>query len=396
MGDPFTAHMDKDHLYRWPILTNELLQVNTPSQRDGWSASQETYIRKKAGRVVFDTAKAYGVSSGTSTVAVTMFLRFYCRMSMAKNHPFVIALASLFLACKVNDNPRSLRRLQFEMLKQWYGRDSPELRERLEEQEKMDKLFETAVNAETLLLMTLDFDLNIDVLLSTILKVIKQVPDLKGLMNVEVQQKLVNVCNDIMRTDGTLVLVHSNEKLAVAICHIFCQRKKSLTIPPNNPDGSNWYERFGLTVQEFNEINDRFIRMYKKISKEKSKTVSTTGSPADLIGRVTHSRNGSRDGSRAGSRAGSRVGSPSKLSPMKRQRSMDPDMTGTEVALQDVFQSQVGGVPSQQAIWSATMSQNNDFDDANTNTGGADKVQRTNDAPPSSPEEGEIEEGEIR
>ncbi len=107
---------------------------------------------------------------------------------MEKNHPFVVALASLFLACKVNDNPRSLRGLQVEMLKQWYGRDSPELRERLNEKRTMDRLRETAIRAEALLLMTLGFDLNIDVLLTSFVNLMNEVPELRGFKNPKLQQ----------------------------------------------------------------------------------------------------------------------------------------------------------------------------------------------------------------
>jgi len=214
-------------------------------------------------------------------VAVTMFLRFYCRRSMAKDHPFVMALASLFLACKVNDNPRALRGLQVEMLKQWYGRDSPELRQRLDEVDKMQALRETTVRAEFMLLMTLDFDMNIDQLTVMVSQKLKAFPELRRrFSNAEEQQKLINVCNDIMKYDGTLVLVYSCEKMSIAICHFWCDRRKTLTVPPNNPDGTHWYERY-LTVEEMDTINERLLKMYKKMYKkkiamEKSKTSAAT------------------------------------------------------------------------------------------------------------------------
>ena len=343
-----------DHLTTWPLLSNEHhVHFNTPSQLDGWTPAQEITVRKKAARVIFDTAKAHGVSAGTSAVAVTMFLRFYCRRSMVKNHPFVMALASLFLACKSNDNPRALRGLQVEMLKQWYGRDSPELRERLDEVDKMEKLRETAMRAETMLLMALDFDLNIDVLLFAVVKIIKEIPELRGFKDAKVQQKLVNVCNDIMRNDGTFVLVYSYEKLAVAICHFFCQKDKTLTVPPNNVDGSHWYERFALTVEEMETISERLIKMYKKINKEKSKATTTTSSGGYAAsvrgGAVRHAPAAAaaaqiQPQSRAHATA-SRVGSLSKSgSPavthavLKRPRS-EPEI-GTQAALQEAFRSQ--------------------------------------------------------
>ena len=377
------------HLGRWPVLADEQVQSNTPTQADGFTAAKEFTLRKKAARVVFDTAKAQGVTAGTSTVAVTMFLRFFCRRSMEKNHPFVVALASLFLACKVNDNPRSLRGLQVEMLKQWYGRDSPELRERLNEKRTMDRLRETAIRAEALLLMTLGFDLNIDVLLTSFVNLMNEVPELRGFKNPKLQQKLVNVCNDIMQNDGALVLVHTYKKLAVAICHFFCDRwtkDESLTVPPNNPDGSRWFERFGLAVDEMAIISDRLAKMYKKMNKEKSKEKSKT---------VTTNSSGAFAASvrPTGSRVGSGVsGSPAATNahvPLKRQRS-EPEI-GTEVALQEAFRSQTRD----------SMQHGNEFSARKERSDGLDHrgAQATLPAvaagPPSPPEEGEIEEGEI-
>lgn len=372
----------KSHLSRWPVLTDAQVQSNTPTQADGFGAGKEFTLRKRAARVVFETAKAQGVTAGTSAVAVTMFLRFFCRRSMKKNHPFVVALAALFLACKVNDNPRSLRGLQVEMLKQWYGRDSQELRARLSEKRTMEKLRETAIQAEALLLMTLGFDLNIDVLLTSTVNLIKEVPELRGFKNPVLQQKLVNVCNDLMGNDGALVLVHTYKKLAVAICHFFCARwtkDETLTVPPNNPDGSRWFERFGLTVEEMAVINDRLVKMYKKINKEKSKTATTNSSGAFAASvRPT------------GSRVGSGVsGSPAATNarlPLKRQRS-DPEV-GTEVALKEAFRSQPRGDTRQGDQYIVREEGGDGLDHLGAQAAVAA-------GPPSSPEEGEIEEGEI-
>lgn len=369
------------------MLTDGQVQSNTPTQADGFTAAKEFSVRRKAARVLFDTAKAQGVTAGTSAVAVTMFLRFFCRRSMEKNHPFVVALAALFLACKVNDNPRSLRGLQVEMLKQWYGRDSPELRERLNEKRTMERLRETAIRAEALLLMTLGFDLNIDVLLTSTVNLIKEVPDLRGFKNPILQQKLVNVCNDIMRNDGALVLVHTYKKLAVAICHFFCDRwtkGEMLTVPPNNPDGSRWFERFGLAVEEMAIISDRLVKMYKKINKEKSKTVTTNSSGAFAASvRPT------------GSRVGSGVsGSPAATNahlPLKRQRS-DPEI-GTEAALKEAFRSQPRGNMQQDNQYAVRKERGDGLDHRGAQPSVAAPAVAA--GPPSSPEEGEIEEGEI-
>lgn len=162
------------------------------------------------------------------------------------------------------------------MLKQWYGRDSPELRERLDEVDKMQALRDTTVRAESTLLMALDFDMNIDVLTVLVSQKLKELPELQRRFDAAEIQKLMSACNDIMKYDGALVLVYSCEEMSIAICHFWCERGKTLTVPPNNPDGTHWYERY-LTVEEMDTINERLLKMYKKkIAMEKSKTSAAT------------------------------------------------------------------------------------------------------------------------
>ena len=45
------------HLYRFPLLTAEEI-ANSPSRRDGWSASKEEAVRKTANKI-YETAQNY-------------------------------------------------------------------------------------------------------------------------------------------------------------------------------------------------------------------------------------------------------------------------------------------------------------------------------------------------
>lgn len=188
------------------------------------------------------------------------------------------------------------------MLKQWYGRDSPELRERLDEVDKMQALRDTTVRAESMLLMALDFDMNIDVLTVLVSQKLKELPELQRRFDAAEIQKLMSACNDIMKYDGALVLVYSCEEMSIAICHFWCERGKTLTVPPNNPDGTHWYERY-LTVEEMDTINERLLKMYKKMYKkkiamEKSKTSAATTTATTT---ATTAMNSSREAATAAS-----------------------------------------------------------------------------------------------
>lgn len=260
----------KNHLHSWPLLTVEEVQVNTPTQRDGWTAGQEVAVRKKAGKVIYDTTKdfVYPMSSGTAAVAVTLFLRFYSQKSMVKYHPFVMAVASLFLAGKTNDEPRSLHSLMFEMLKQWYQRENPELRQRLGEQEKIKNLWNTCVHGESVLLDTLKFDLNVDILVRVVSQLAKNIAVLHQLKDSKKnQQTYLNVCNDIMKYDGTMVLQYRSRTIALSICHFILKRSKHVEMPPDTPNGKPWYEAHGLSVQDCEELCARIMTMYRKMKR---------------------------------------------------------------------------------------------------------------------------------
>jgi hypothetical protein len=264
-----------NHLHTWPLLTAEQVQVNTPTQKDGWKASQEIAVRKKAGKVIYDTTKyfAHPMSSGTASVGVTLFLRFYSQNSMVKYHPFVMAVASLFLAGKINDEPRSLHSLMFEMLKQWYQRENPQLRQRLVEQDKMKNLWNTCVHGESILLNTVKFDLNVDILVRVVSQHVRKIPALHQLKKNE--QAYTNVCNDIMRHDGTMVLQYSSDVIALSICHFILKRLKDVEMPPESADGKPWYEEHGLSAELYEVLCERIMTMYRKM-KRKSPT-STNG-----------------------------------------------------------------------------------------------------------------------
>lgn len=302
-----------NHLHKWPLLTADEVQVNTPTQRDGWTAGQEVAVRKKAGKVIYDTTKdfVYSMSSGTAAVAVTLFLRFYSKMSMVKYHPFVMAVASLFLAGKVNDEPRSLHSLMFEMLKQWYQRENPGLRQRLAEQEKMKNLWNTCVHGESVLLNTLKFDLNVDILVPAVSQVAKQIPVLHQLKDSKKnQQTYLNVCNDIMKYDGTIVLQYTSRAIALSICHFILKRSKHAEMPPDSPDGKPWYVEHGLSVEECEELCARMVTMYKKMkrptpSSSQGKRHLETGesSRATLTGMLSTAQRPSSPQSRVGSPA---------------------------------------------------------------------------------------------
>ena len=167
-----------------------------------------------------------------------------------------------------------------EMLKQWYGPNNPELKKRLANQDTLNKLWDTAVDAEHMLLVTLDFDLNIDLLVSTIARAVHKIDALEPLReNKKIQQFYINICNDAMLKDSTIVLQYRAADIALSIINFYFEFSKRVE-KPGLVDGKQWFESQGLSVDLYNEIYNRFVtKLYVKAdSKEAhgSKEASNT------------------------------------------------------------------------------------------------------------------------
>jgi len=256
--------------------------LNSPTVRDGWTAVHEAGVRKKAGRVIYELASTMvnpvlRMSIGTAGMAMTFFVRFYSRKSMVKNHPFVMAVASLFLAGKANDEPRSLNRLMTQMLKQWYGRDNPELGELRANPDRMYELRNTVVDAEEILLITLEFDLNVDILTYALAQFVRdaQKSNVQALapLSMDVSQaQCKKMCSNIMKWESLLVLQYDARTIALGICHYFLKHGKDIQVPEPGKDGKEWYEEYGLSVDACSDICSKISSANKQAKKAMSKT----------------------------------------------------------------------------------------------------------------------------
>lgn len=201
-------------------------------------------------------------------MAVTLFNRFYARKSMKKNNTFVsgwwrervavqrrqqrqclhmaaaehtgsappppaqvVACASLFLAGKINDEPKHHTQLANELLKAWYGKDHPQLRAYAAGAPNAPPppgmppaklaglrafwtgMYAAVLEAERALLYTVGFDFNIDVIHTHLGRLLKRprfkamgLDDSKRQYAKKFQQYVLNAGNDIYTKDGMLVL----------------------------------------------------------------------------------------------------------------------------------------------------------------------------------------------
>lgn len=147
----------------------------------------------------------------------------------------VIACASLFLAGKVNDEPRSHEKLANELLKAWFGRDNPQLHALLLEASMQQRagaqraaagaagghavaplrppafwtnMYEAVLEAERALLYTVGFDFNVEIIHTWLARLLNR-PRFKSIglkQNKMFQQHLIGIANDVYLKDATMVL----------------------------------------------------------------------------------------------------------------------------------------------------------------------------------------------
>ncbi|KAH7622037.1 hypothetical protein Ndes2526B_g02862 [Nannochloris sp. 'desiccata'] len=305
--------MASSRLHNFPLLKAEEIE-NTPSRQDGVSAAKEARLWKKIGSVIFETAKMVvpPMSSGTAAIAMTFSARFFTLKSLTKNSPPLIAAAALILAGKCNDEPRRLMNLTVEIMKQWYGRQNPDLRSKFSSQEYLDSLLSRVEEAELVLMFTLTFDFNVDPLVVEALYKIKETDCLASALKLaSFQQFLVSSSNDIMRRDAGMVLQYRGEDIALAICQLFFKVSKqrgvaaaaALEPPADSATGVAWYVKHGLTEEIHRQISGRFHKLYANVQKNEggvdglaATTAAGGGGGADSAGLTDGEALGNGDG----------------------------------------------------------------------------------------------------
>jgi len=141
---------------RWYFSDQEL--ANSPSRRCGVSADKEESYRQQAANFIQDMGQRLQVTQLCINTAIVYMQRFYMFHSFTKFHRNFIAAAALFLAAKVEEQPRKLEHV-IKVSHVCLNRDQPHL------DSKSEKYLEQAqelVSNENILLQTLGFDVAID------------------------------------------------------------------------------------------------------------------------------------------------------------------------------------------------------------------------------------------
>uniref|UniRef100_A0A8D8I632 Cyclin-T n=1 Tax=Culex pipiens TaxID=7175 RepID=A0A8D8I632_CULPI len=139
---------------KWYFTSEQL--ANSPSRRCGMDADQELMYRQRAANLIQDMGQRLQVSQLCINTAIVYMHRFYAFHSFTQFHRNSIAAAALFLAAKVEEQPRKLEHI-IKVVHICLQLEAPDpLKESYAEQAQ-DLVFN-----ENVLLQTLGFDVAID------------------------------------------------------------------------------------------------------------------------------------------------------------------------------------------------------------------------------------------
>ncbi|XP_071021928.1 cyclin-T1-like isoform X2 [Oncorhynchus clarkii lewisi] len=237
---------------KW-YFTREQIE-NSPSRRVGLDPDKELSYRQQAANLLQDMGQRLNVSQLTINTAIVYMHRFYMIQSFTRFHRNVIAPATLFLAAKVEEQPRKLEHVIKVTHACLNPQDpSPDVRSDAYLQQAQD-----LVILESIILQTLAFEITIDHPHTHVVKCTQLVRASKDLA----QTSYFMATNSLHLT--TFCLQYSPPIVACVCIHLAC--KWSNWEIPVSTDGKHWWEYVDntVTLELLDELTHDFLQILEK------------------------------------------------------------------------------------------------------------------------------------
>ncbi|XP_005991487.1 cyclin-T1 isoform X2 [Latimeria chalumnae] len=237
---------------KW-YFTREQIE-NSPSRRAGQDPDKELSYRQQAANLLQDMGQRLNVSQLTINTAIVYMHRFYMIQSFTRFHRNAVAPAVLFLAAKVEEQPRKLEHV----IKVTHAclnpqEPSPDIRSEAYLQQAQD-----LVILENIILQTLGFEITIDHPHTHVVKCTQLVRASKDLA----QTSYFMATNSLHLT--TFSLQYSPPIVACVCIHLAC--KWSNWEIPVSTDGKHWWEYVDptVTLELLDELTHEFLQILEK------------------------------------------------------------------------------------------------------------------------------------
>uniref|UniRef100_A0A1A8RM74 Cyclin T2a n=2 Tax=Nothobranchius rachovii TaxID=451742 RepID=A0A1A8RM74_9TELE len=237
---------------KW-YFTREQLE-NTPSRRSGVEPDRELSYRQQAANLIQDMGQRLNVSQLTINTSIVYMHRFYMQHSFAKFHRNVISPTTLFLAAKVEEQPRKLEHV-IKVAHACLNSQEPPL------DTKSNAYLQQAqelVILESIVLQTLGFEITIDHPHTDVVKCTQLVRASKDLA----QTSYFMATNSLHLT--TFCLQYKPTVIACVCIHLAC--KWSNWEIPVSTDGKHWWEYVdsSVTLELLDELTNEFLQILEK------------------------------------------------------------------------------------------------------------------------------------
>nr|XP_020447900.1 cyclin-T2-like isoform X1 [Monopterus albus] len=237
---------------KW-LFTREHLE-NTPSRRCGIEADRELSYRQQAANLIQDIGQRLNVSQLIINTAIVYMHRFYMIHSFTKFHRNIISQTTLFLAAKVEEQPRKLEHV----IKIAHACINPQEPALDTKSNAFQQQAQELVALETIVLQTLGFEITVDHPHTDVVRCSQLVRASKDLA----QTSYFMATNSLHLT--TFCLQYRPTVVACVCIHLAC--KWSNWEIPVSTDGKNWWEYVDRTVtlQLLDELTHEFLQILEK------------------------------------------------------------------------------------------------------------------------------------
>uniref|UniRef100_A0A8C8REQ1 Cyclin-T1 n=1 Tax=Pelusios castaneus TaxID=367368 RepID=A0A8C8REQ1_9SAUR len=237
---------------RWSFSREQL--ERSPSRRAGLDPDKELSYRQQAANLLQDMGQRLNVSQLTINTAIVYMHRFYMVQSFTQFHRNSVAPAALFLAAKVEEQPRKLEHVIKVAHACLHPLDGlPDTRCEAYLQQAQD-----LVILESIILQTLGFEITIDHPHTHVVKCTQLVRASKDLA----QTSYFMATNSLHLT--TFSLQYTPPVVACVCIHLAC--KWSNWEIPVSTDGKHWWEYVDgtVTLELLDELTHEFLQILEK------------------------------------------------------------------------------------------------------------------------------------
>uniref|UniRef100_A0A3B4WZC9 Cyclin T2b n=1 Tax=Seriola lalandi dorsalis TaxID=1841481 RepID=A0A3B4WZC9_SERLL len=251
---------------KW-LFTREQLE-NTPSRRCGIEADRELSYRQQAANLIQDIGQRLNVSQLIINTAIVYMHRFYMIHSFTKFHRNIISQTTLFLAAKVEEQPRKLEHV----IKIAHACVNPQEPALDTKSNAFQQQAQELVALETIVLQTLGFEITVDHPHTDVVRCSQLVRGITffslKLSSSFTASKDLAQTSYFMATNSlhltTFCLQYRPTVVACVCIHLAC--KWSNWEIPVSTDGKHWWEYVDRTVtlQLLDELTHEFLQILEK------------------------------------------------------------------------------------------------------------------------------------